>query len=299
MENGQAIKLFGTFQNIDEQKRNQLLYHEINERYSFATKTAKIGIWDYDFTKNELIWDDNMFHLYGIDKNDFSGAYEAWESSLHPADKIAAAEAVNKSIQNNTDFKGNFRIIKPNGDIRYIKAHGAIKKFADGTTKMVGVNHDINELQKTQSELTKIEQAFIGSFENASVGMAILNLDGFFVQANKSTVEIFGFSTTELNSLSIYDLTHKDEKESTTLTIKKLISGKANTVQLERKYLTKKGALIHTVFTLTSVYDKQGKLVHFVAQWFNITDRIKTQEKEKQLHEVNTKSKRQLNQFCT
>ena len=55
-----------------------------NERLSLATRAAGIGIWDWDVLRNELKWDDSMYLLYGIEKDEFKGAYEAWIKCLHP-----------------------------------------------------------------------------------------------------------------------------------------------------------------------------------------------------------------------
>ena len=49
-------------------------------------RSAKMGIWDWDIQKNELVWDDRMYDLYGVDKKDFFGAYEAWLAGLHKDD---------------------------------------------------------------------------------------------------------------------------------------------------------------------------------------------------------------------
>ncbi|MBT8183610.1 MAG: PAS domain-containing protein, partial [Eudoraea sp.] len=72
MINGKCIRLYGTFQDINKQKKTEIQFKEATERLAIATKGAGVGIWDYDIVENNLIWDDNMYRLYGVNKADFA-----------------------------------------------------------------------------------------------------------------------------------------------------------------------------------------------------------------------------------
>lgn len=55
-------------------------FSQANIRLKLATKSAKIGVWEWDVVKNKIIWDTQMYALYGVHRADFSGAYDAWIS---------------------------------------------------------------------------------------------------------------------------------------------------------------------------------------------------------------------------
>ena len=57
MVGNKCIRIYGTFQDIDEKKRVELKYQQISDRLAIATKAASIGIWDYNITENTLVWD--------------------------------------------------------------------------------------------------------------------------------------------------------------------------------------------------------------------------------------------------
>jgi PAS domain-containing protein len=63
-----------------------------------------VGVWDFDIVNNILVWDDQMFALYGIKKEDFSGAYEAWQSGLHSADKERGDREIKMAISGEKEF---------------------------------------------------------------------------------------------------------------------------------------------------------------------------------------------------
>ena len=65
MVNGKCIRLFGTFQDIHEEKEAELRYQKIANRLKIATENTNIGIWEYDILQNTLIWDDNMYTFTG------------------------------------------------------------------------------------------------------------------------------------------------------------------------------------------------------------------------------------------
>lgn len=152
--NNKVVRIFGTFQDIDDKKIVELKYEEVSDRLLIATKVSSIGIWDYDMVENTLVWDDNMYTLYGVKKEDFSGVYEAWESSVHPEDLRFAQEELELAIKGEIEFNTEFRVVWPNGEVRYIKAIGHVIRDPKGNaTKMIGANWDFSEDKKAEKKL--------------------------------------------------------------------------------------------------------------------------------------------------
>jgi PAS domain S-box-containing protein len=155
--NGKCVRIFGTFQDINEQKKADLRYREISDRLTIATKAAGFGIWEYNVLDNSLIWDDNMYWLYGIKKKDFSGVLEAWESSIHPKDKERMLKELEMAIAGEKEFKTEFRVVSANGRVRFIKAEAVIQRDTRGEPlKMIGINWDISEIRKADIKLKKL-----------------------------------------------------------------------------------------------------------------------------------------------
>ena len=127
---------------------------EKEERLSLAARHNGIGIWDFYPQTDELIWDDSMFSLFHIKKEDFSGAYEAWISTLHPDDLEQAERYLHAALSGEKTFDTDFRIIWPNGEIRNIK--GIAKVFRNKVGKpirMLGINADITKQKQVEEKL--------------------------------------------------------------------------------------------------------------------------------------------------
>ena len=123
-------------------------------RLNLATRAAQIGVWDYDVEKQTLIWDDEMFVLYGANKADFDGAYEAWASHLHPEEKARCEQELQYAIAGIKPFNTEFRVLYDDGSEHFLKAIADTQLNASGKcVRMVGVNWDITEHKLAELEI--------------------------------------------------------------------------------------------------------------------------------------------------
>lgn len=154
---GKCIRLYGTFQDIDERKRMELKYQEVSQRMSLATDAANVGVWDYNVVDNTLVWDDNMYRLYGIRREDFSGVYEAWESAVHPEDQEDGKNRIGMAISGEKEFNTEFRVVWPNGEIHFIRAFAITQRNESGEAlRMIGTNWDITEIRQAEAKLKNL-----------------------------------------------------------------------------------------------------------------------------------------------
>lgn len=298
-KNGKPTRLFGTFQDIDEKRRNQIKLDEASERLSLATSNARIGIWDFDVVNNILIWDDNMFNIYGLEKSNFRRAYEAWETCVHPDDKERGQAEVEMALSGKKDFDSEFKIIRPNGEVRYIKASAIVERNKKGNPlKMTGINWDITDLKLTQLQLQRQEESFVGAFENSSIGMALVGLDGKWKQVNKSVSESLGYTQDQLLKLTFQDITHPNDLEKDLDLLHELINGKRDTYQIEKRYFHKKGHIVYVLLTVTGVYNIDGSLSHFISQIVDISSRVEAEKEQEKLHKVTLEQNKNLLNFA-
>lgn len=141
-----------------EKSRDEL--SRLTERFVFATRSAGIGVWEWDVVSNELTWDDQMYILYGIKKEDFSEAYEAWTKILHPDDKERQEKEVKLALEGERDFNTTFRVVWPNGKVHNLRGFAAVDRDTEGKPlRLVGVNWDVTkemEIDKAKSEFVSL-----------------------------------------------------------------------------------------------------------------------------------------------
>ncbi|NYJ27948.1 PAS domain S-box protein [Allomuricauda sp. ARW1Y1] len=296
---GKCVRIVGTFQDIDRRKKTELEFKKLSDRLSIATKTAGIGIWEFDIPNNQLFWDDNMYRLYGIKKNDFKGVYEAWEACVHPDDGEITALEVNDAIAGIRNFDTIFRVRWPNGEARWIRAEATVIRDKDGNpSKMIGINEDITALKVTQLQLLKSEESLQSTLENSSVGMALVATNGKFINVNQSLCKSIGYRKDALLNMRFQDITHPDDLENDLSLLKELIHGKRSTYQIEKKYIHKNGNFVHTILTVTAARGIDGDITHFISQIVDISERIKAEDKLKGLLELSSNQNNSLLNFA-
>ncbi|QPB82052.1 PAS domain S-box protein [Pseudoalteromonas rubra] len=128
-------------------------------RMQLANDSAGIGVWEWDLLTNALVWDDWMYRLYGISEETFSGAYEAWENSVHPDDIASARALLESAIAGTGYYDTEFRVVHPDGRIRTMKATAeVIRNEQNQAVKVIGVNYDITEKVTAMKTMIKAKQ---------------------------------------------------------------------------------------------------------------------------------------------
>jgi PAS domain S-box-containing protein len=151
---GKPTFLTGIAQDITERKRTEEERLKLNERLGLATHAAQLGIWDWDIQKNELVWDDQMYVLYGIKPGDFGGAYEAWLNGVHPHDRELANQAVQQVVHGEKEYDAEFRVMWLDGSVHWLKATGQVFRDEAGKPmRMVGVNYDITTRKQAEKRV--------------------------------------------------------------------------------------------------------------------------------------------------
>ncbi|MEI8314572.1 MAG: PAS domain S-box protein [Verrucomicrobiota bacterium] len=141
-------------QDVTARKQAAEALQDSADRLKLATRIGGVGIWEYDVPTNRLAWDDQMFRLYGITREQFSGAYEAWRAGVHPDDQQRGHEEIQMALRGEKDFNTEFRVLWPDGSTHSIRAIATVQRDAAGhPLKMVGTNWDITASKLTQTKL--------------------------------------------------------------------------------------------------------------------------------------------------
>jgi len=196
----------------------------LNQRFSLAADSARIGVWDYHVPENRLIWDRWMFALYGLQEEDFSGAYQSWQNGLHPDDKLRGDEEIRQALCGEKDFDTEFRVLWPNGEVHSLKATALVLRDAEGKPlRMIGVNYDISERRQKEFELRQSEARLSASqsqlhllLDSTAEAIYGIDLDGKCTFCNRSCLRHLGYShVDELIGKNMHDQIHNKFADGT------------------------------------------------------------------------------------
>ncbi|MDQ6860673.1 MAG: PAS domain S-box protein, partial [Verrucomicrobiota bacterium] len=155
----------------------------------------------------------------------------------------------------------------------YFSMKGPLRNAAGEVVGVVGYSRDISERKASESALRASEERFANAFEFAPLGMAIVDLEGQWVKANRSLCQLFGYSESELAGKSFKDLTHERDLERSVAAQQQLISGEIRFYRTEKRYVHKDGRDIWTQLGVSLVRDGDGQPLHFITQVQDISER--------------------------
>ncbi|MEG4105460.1 PAS domain S-box protein [Microcoleus sp. S13_C5] len=140
------------------------------------------------------------------------------------------------------------------------------------------IMRDISDRKQIEMALRNSEEQFRHAFEDASIGMAIVSLDGHWIKVNPALCQILGYSSEELLALTFQDITHPDDLDLDLSYANQLLAGTISTYQLEKRYFHKQGHIIWIILNGSLVQDEQGTPLHFISQIQEITARKEAQK---------------------
>jgi len=117
---------------ITARGRAEAALRQATDRLSLATRAGHVGIWDWDLERDVLTWDEQVFALYGITREPFSGAHEAWQAGLHPGDKARGDEEIKAALRGEKGFDTEFRVLWPDGTVHVIRGLGLTQRDDSG-----------------------------------------------------------------------------------------------------------------------------------------------------------------------
>lgn len=193
-DTGESTRIAGTAKDVTERALASAVLLESQQRLSLATESAHLGIWEFDVTSDRLIWDSQMYVLYGIARQDFSGAYAAWKNGLHPEDRELAEAELAAALEGVRDFNTEFRIVWPNADVRHIEGHGLVQRAADGTAmRIIGVNWDITARKRAEIRIRYLNRMYAVLSGINTMIVRAQDREALFREACRITIEDGGF----------------------------------------------------------------------------------------------------------
>lgn len=114
---------------------------------------AKLGSWEWDVDSKEITWSDEQFEVWGFTKGQ-APSYETFLESIHPADRKQHQAHIQQALKDKEYPAFTHRIIRPDGAIRHILAHGIVETDAEGrVVKLAGTSQDITQIKSNEMEM--------------------------------------------------------------------------------------------------------------------------------------------------
>lgn len=144
---------------------------------------------------------------------------------------------------------------------------------------VVVVARDVSERKLVEEELLQAEERFRRAFEDAPIGMAIVDLEGRWLQVNQALSTMTGYARAELVGRTFASVTHMDDRTTDQGALEGLVSGRLTEWHAEKRYVRKDGAVVWVRLSVVMIADAAGAPSYLISQMQDITEERATTER--------------------
>jgi two-component system cell cycle sensor histidine kinase/response regulator CckA len=187
------------FLDITERKKAEEAVRTSEERLRLATRSGRVGVWEYEIASDHLEWDDLTYELYGVAPVGAREGIQRWRDCVHPDDlERAEGEFLAALPVGGMPFDTEFRIIQGDGgETRHIRGLAGVFRDKEGTPlRVLGTNWDITESKQIEGALRDSERRFRSLIEQLNDATYIL-FNGRFDLVNPRFCELTGVTPQE------------------------------------------------------------------------------------------------------
>lgn len=151
---GAPLHFISQVEDIGARKAGQQQLEALSRRTELAVEAGGVGIWEWDIPAGTVSWDRRMHALHDTDPAQGAPLIEGWIAMVHPDDIERVRRELRQAVRGTHRFDTQYRIQRPNGEVRHVRAMAVVSRADDGTARaMIGTNWDITEQHRLTDAL--------------------------------------------------------------------------------------------------------------------------------------------------
>lgn len=172
---GEMVRI-SAIRDITERKRAEEALRESAERLKLALQAANAGAWEWNIATGRTIWSDENYRVMGLVPGSAEACYANWLRCVHPDDRTETQRRVAESMEQGGELNIEFRVVWPNGDIRWLQDIGKIQYDPAGNViGLYGIQMDITARKQAEEALFEAKERAQVTLH--SIGDAVITTD--------------------------------------------------------------------------------------------------------------------------
>ena len=127
---------------------------DIETQFKDLEEIAHIGTWRWDVATNRVTWSAELARIFGVAEDAAPSTLADYLLLVHPDDRDASRSQVERALGRGESYDSVYRIVRPDGEIRWLRSRGRVIADADGSTRMMGACQDVTEHKMAEVALT-------------------------------------------------------------------------------------------------------------------------------------------------
>ncbi len=241
----------------------EVLVEKLNE----AQHLTKIGSWDWDLKTNTVWWSNETYHIFGVQRGEYTPSTEGNARYYHPDDVEPFGRAVEQALKTGAPVNMDLRLIV-NGQEKFCYVQAQVKIDASGKPVcLAGTIRDISERHRDSLQFLQAKEDWERTFDAVPDLISIIDINHKIVRANHAMAEKLGVTPAQAVGMTCYESVHGTSAAPAFCPHARLIAdGKLHTEEVEEARLG--GTYL---VTCSPLHDQSGKLLGSVHVARNIT----------------------------
>ena len=126
----------------------------LTRRLNLALAVSKVGVWELDMSSDTETWDERNNEIYGLPADGTPRHHDHWRQAVHPDDR-ERAEATFRNMIVNGHYETDYRVLLPDGTLRFVRSVGALHREPGQPDKVIGVNWDVTNDVRLNDDLRR------------------------------------------------------------------------------------------------------------------------------------------------
>jgi PAS domain S-box-containing protein len=123
------------------------------EAVRVALEAGRLGLWEWDVASGRVRWSRGLEAIHGVAAGAFGGTLDAFKADIHPDDRITVMTAIAHTLEQRADHRVEYRIVRPDGVVRWVEGRGQLIEGGGRELRMLGVCMDVTERKAAEREL--------------------------------------------------------------------------------------------------------------------------------------------------
>ena len=269
---------------MNERRRAEENLLKSEERFREMADHIREAFWLFDWEQQKVIYISPAYEvIWGRSTEDLYNRYDEWAQSVHPDDLEYARSSFEEIIQTGGGEKREYRIIRPDGAVRWVSDRGfAIRDNKGQVVRIAGIAEDITERKQSEVALRDGEERFRELAELMPETVFEVDLEGNITFVNRNAFNYFGYTPQDLKKgLKSFDMIIPKDRERAQVNVEKIFKGEKTGIN-EYTALRKDGSTFPVMIHSAPIF-KEGKPIGLRGFIVDITERKKAEEERHKL----------------
>jgi PAS domain S-box-containing protein len=287
---GRVVGAINCFQDITARKAAEAALREQQQRFAATYDHMDIAISEIDADGRRLRVNEAACRIVGRSRDQLIG--KSPFDILHPDESRDEIGQHQRLVSGEIDgYTTENRWVRGDGETVWLAVRCTAVRDEDGRfLYSVRVFHDVTAGRRALEALRESEQRLAATYENAAIAISEVDADGRLLRVNETASAITGYSRDELLGLSVFDVTHPDDRPGDRASFEQQAAAEQPAYAVEKRLVRKDGAVIWVNVSSSTVRDADGRFRYGIRVMRDITERKRAEavlrNSEQQMREL-------------